>query len=102
MYFIKLESTSLIYIRKTRRRRKNNQPVFIFDPLEIYYQFKGYKKKYIDKNWIYPDSNLYNDNLNNDFNNDYFHKSILRFRNIGNGVAKNVTITCKHIDGLNF
>ena len=23
---------------------KNNQPVFIFDPLEIYYQFKGYKR----------------------------------------------------------
>ena len=96
------EYQSNIQKEKLEEDAKNNQPVFIFDPLEIYYQFKGYKKKYIDKNWIYPDSNLYNDNLNNDFNNDYFHKSILRFRNIGNGVAKNVTITCKHIDGLNF
>ncbi|CDR26445.1 hypothetical protein [Staphylococcus schweitzeri] len=81
---------------------KNNQPAFVFQPLEIYYEFKGYNKNYIKKNWIYKDSDSYNDNVLNDFKNDYFYKSFLRFRNIGNGIAKNVTITYSHIDALKY
>ncbi|ENG5640039.1 hypothetical protein ABUU13_000541 [Staphylococcus aureus] len=91
-----------IHEDKLKEDAKNNKPAFVFEPLEIYYNFNGFNQRFIKKNWLYDNDINYDRNKKEKFENNYFSKSVMRFKNIGNGIAKNVKITYKHIDGLNY